>query len=539
MAAVNEVMLAYANSTFRFGWAMEIPAREFGGQLSQAVRTATGLQSLQGLEMVLESSENGSMTKVTPRDIFEGRLGAAGVEPPCVRIVKSADTQAPAPIAQKGSVAAQPRPGPKSAVASTSSAPPRFQKKGGGLFQFLKIMEMDKDPAGLQGASNKRKIPMSEVQQHASIGDSWMVVKGRVFNITPYMDYHPGGKAELMKGVGRDATALFDEIHPWISLDMLERLQVGLLDKSLRLPSMSSIFRSPLKLASSSRGLPEALDPVKWRQFQLVNTRRITPDCVLMRFNIGSGKVSGLRPGQHLVVRLPAGTKSRYAETCEIHRPYTPTSDVKAIGFLELLVKVYQSGKMGPQLARMTAEAGNSVEMQGPFGDFHYSGDCVFRLSTAQEQVRTSRVVMFAAGSGITPMLQVIRSFMDDWRADRGPSVTLVFANRYQDDLIFQQDLRQLASDFGSNRFRLRLLLSKPPLEQTDTWNRRTSSPGDGCDIECIDGRVSSATMTEAIGPADELQDVLALICGPDGFNTTVFDGLTTLGLSAGQLHIF
>lgn len=37
-------------------------------------------------------------------------------------------------------------------------------------------------------------------------------IVGRVYNVTPYLEYHPGGIPELMRGVGRDATDLFDEV---------------------------------------------------------------------------------------------------------------------------------------------------------------------------------------------------------------------------------------------------------------------------------------------------------------------------------------
>jgi cytochrome b involved in lipid metabolism len=40
---------------------------------------------------------------------------------------------------------------------------------------------------------------------------------GNVYNITPYLDYHPGGVDEIMKGAGIDATVIFQEIHAWVS----------------------------------------------------------------------------------------------------------------------------------------------------------------------------------------------------------------------------------------------------------------------------------------------------------------------------------
>lgn len=43
------------------------------------------------------------------------------------------------------------------------------------------------------GLGLRRDIPMEEVRQHASKDDCWMVLSGRVYNITPYMAFHPGG----------------------------------------------------------------------------------------------------------------------------------------------------------------------------------------------------------------------------------------------------------------------------------------------------------------------------------------------------------
>jgi len=37
-------------------------------------------------------------------------------------------------------------------------------------------------------------------------------VSGRVYNVTHYMDFHPGGVEELMLGVGKDATNLFNQV---------------------------------------------------------------------------------------------------------------------------------------------------------------------------------------------------------------------------------------------------------------------------------------------------------------------------------------
>ncbi|KAL8262432.1 hypothetical protein R6Q59_023781 [Mikania micrantha] len=74
---------------------------------------------------------------------------------------------------------------------------------------WLKVTRTHPDLAGLKGQSNKRLIPLSEVKQHNTEDSMWTVLKGRVYNITPYMKFHPGGVDMLMKAVGKDCTALF------------------------------------------------------------------------------------------------------------------------------------------------------------------------------------------------------------------------------------------------------------------------------------------------------------------------------------------
>ena len=57
---------------------------------------------------------------------------------------------------------------------------------------------------------------------------AWASYKGKVYNIGPYLDFHPGGVPELMKAAGRDGAQLFEQIHPWVNWDnMLGSCLVG------------------------------------------------------------------------------------------------------------------------------------------------------------------------------------------------------------------------------------------------------------------------------------------------------------------------
>jgi len=67
------------------------------------------------------------------------------------------------------------------------------------------------------GLGLRRDISMDEVKQHNTAEDAWMVLSGRVYNITPYMPFHPGGAEILARAAGKDGTALFQRYHPWVN----------------------------------------------------------------------------------------------------------------------------------------------------------------------------------------------------------------------------------------------------------------------------------------------------------------------------------
>ncbi|OVA05146.1 Cytochrome b5-like heme/steroid binding domain [Macleaya cordata] len=142
-------------------------------------------------------------------------------------------------------------------------------EKGYSQMDWLKLTRTHPDLAGLKGESNKRLISMDEVKQHRAEGSMWTVLKGRVYNISPYLNFHPGGVDMLLKGAGKDCTSLFsrgiaklltafhtqtsqsllssrtllignkilnvilDKYHAWVNAEfLLEKCLVGTLDDS-------------------------------------------------------------------------------------------------------------------------------------------------------------------------------------------------------------------------------------------------------------------------------------------------------------------
>lgn len=71
---------------------------------------------------------------------------------------------------------------------------------------------------------------MLKIQNGRKGRDAWTSYQGKVFNIQPYVPFHPGGKGELLRGAGKDSAKLFLEVHPWVNWDaILGECLVGIL----------------------------------------------------------------------------------------------------------------------------------------------------------------------------------------------------------------------------------------------------------------------------------------------------------------------
>eukprot|EP01024_Parvocaulis_polyphysoides_P013108 TRINITY_DN15055_c0_g2_i1.p2 TRINITY_DN15055_c0_g2~~TRINITY_DN15055_c0_g2_i1.p2 ORF type:complete len:184 (-),score=23.49 TRINITY_DN15055_c0_g2_i1:507-1058(-) len=105
-------------------------------------------------------------------------------------------------------------------------------EKGYSQMDWMRLTRTQKDLAGLNGGHIRRNISMEEVRQHRTEQDGWIVVRGKVYNIVPYLKFHPGGVKILKPMLGRDGTSLFNKYHPWVNVDaLLEKLFIGLVDQ--------------------------------------------------------------------------------------------------------------------------------------------------------------------------------------------------------------------------------------------------------------------------------------------------------------------
>lgn len=81
-----------------------------------------------------------------------------------------------------------------------------------------------------KGGSKGKKIKnynMKEVKKHNTRKDAWTVINEKVYDITEWIDNHPGGDI-IMKAVGKDATQLFESIgHPDYVKKILKKMKIG------------------------------------------------------------------------------------------------------------------------------------------------------------------------------------------------------------------------------------------------------------------------------------------------------------------------
>lgn len=101
---------------------------------------------------------------------------------------------------------------------------------------------------------------MREVAQHNTPESCWVVLNGKVYDLTSFYAEHPGGASLITKNAGKDASALFNPVHP---KDIVERLLppdvcVGILDTSTVDPEKDVVAGQPESEKPPPRGASKA-----------------------------------------------------------------------------------------------------------------------------------------------------------------------------------------------------------------------------------------------------------------------------------------
>lgn len=134
----------------------------------------------------------------------------------------------------------------------------------------------------------------------------------------------------------------------------------------------------------------------------------------------------------------------------QVVRSYTPISSDENLGYFDLLIKSYPQGNISRHMG--TLEIGDKMQVKGPKGAMVYTPSLVKKFG------------MIAGGTGITPMLQIIRAIVRGRPKNGGKDTTevdLIFANVNYEDILLKDDLDSLAKEDPG--FRVYYVLNNPP----------------------------------------------------------------------------
>ncbi|KAH8761746.1 cytochrome b5-like heme/steroid binding domain-containing protein, partial [Hyaloscypha finlandica] len=75
-----------------------------------------------------------------------------------------------------------------------------------------------------------REIALLEVYRHKTKNDLWLIVNGKVYDVTKFIVNHPGGEEVLLDTAGRDASNPFEDVgHSEEARNILQSLEIGTL----------------------------------------------------------------------------------------------------------------------------------------------------------------------------------------------------------------------------------------------------------------------------------------------------------------------
>ncbi|KAG7104053.1 NADH-cytochrome b5 reductase 1 like protein [Verticillium longisporum] len=240
--------------------------------------------------------------------------------------------------------------------------------------------------------------------------------------------------------------------------------------------------------------IKKVLKPDVYQEFELKEKTIISHNVAIYRFSLPSPtSILGLPIGQHIsigeVLAQPDGTHK------EIVRSYTPISGDHQPGYFDLLIKSYPTGNISKHMASL--KVGQPIRIKGPKGAFVYTPNMVRHFG------------MIAGGTGITPMLQVVRAIIRGRAAGDTTQIDLIFANVTQQDILLKEDLDALAKE--DSGFRVHYVLDKAP----EGWTGGV-------------GYVTADMITKWLPAA--APDVKLLLCGPPPMISGLKKTAVTLG---------
>ncbi|ASA57332.1 hybrid-cluster NAD(P)-dependent oxidoreductase [Vibrio gazogenes] len=230
----------------------------------------------------------------------------------------------------------------------------------------------------------------------------------------------------------------------------------------------------------------------QWQTLTCVEKEEIARDFVTFWLEPQQGQILTYQPGQHLPIALTINGET-------INRHYTLSSSPSRPGRLAISVKRVSDGQVSNWLLDHF-QIGDILQAQAPNGQFHLQSDSSHYP-----------LLLLSAGSGVTPMLSMLR-----YLADHQQMRDVVFYHqcRSVDDIPCREELEHLNHQHSG--LKVIISLTQPPQE----WFG-------------LKGRFSLSHLRQV----QDVERRQVFVCGPDGFMKKAKNLLMKAGLPAHYYH--
>lgn len=239
---------------------------------------------------------------------------------------------------------------------------------------------------------------------------------------------------------------------------------------------------------------------IHFEKLRIKDIRKETPDCVSIAFEVPEHLQAQFQYNQGQYITLRSIFKGE-----EFRRSYSLCS---APWEKEWRIAVKKTpGGLFSTFANEQLQPGDSIEVMPPMGRFY----------TETSASHKKRYVLIAAGSGITPVISIIKTILHN---EPGSECTLIYGNRNRHSIIFREELEGLKNKYIS-RFRLIHILSR---EITDA--------------AIYSGRIDALKCEELFTRMVSLHADEYFLCGPEEMTLCVRDFLQSKGVNSHHIHI-
>jgi len=238
----------------------------------------------------------------------------------------------------------------------------------------------------------------------------------------------------------------------------------------------------------------------RFHLLKVKDVKRETPEAVSVAFEVPPQQQPEylFKMGQYITLKFKVNGE-------EIRRSYSVCTAPHEME-LRVAVKEVQGGK-GSEYINRNLKPGDTMEVMTPMGTFN----------TVLKGANKKHYVLFAGGSGITPMMSIIKSVL---YVEKQSSITLFYANKNEDSSIFKTELESLAATHPN--LKLVLVYDAP----------KASLPELNCGMV---SQQKAETLVKAMSceKADEY-----FICGPGPLMENVKLALEGLKVAKEKIHI-